>query len=131
HGRDADTLLLLGLAYQQRARETGNPRFFTLSDRALRLAALYPQASALANSGLASLSVSRHRFAAAERFARVALLANPDNATALGALGDAFLNRGRYRKAFVAYNRMAFLSPSVASYSRIAHARELLVRPLA
>src|SRR5439155_26724681 len=60
-----------------------------------------------------------------------ALLANPDNATALGALGDAFLNRGRYRKAFVAYNRMAFLSPSVASYSRIAHARELLGRPLA
>ena len=129
HGRDGDTLLLLGLAYQQRARETGNPRFFTLSDRALHLAEVYPQASALANSGLASLSVSRHRFAAAGRFAGVALHANPDDATALGALGDALLNRGSYRKAFVAYNRMAFLSPSVASYSRIAHARDLLGRP--
>src|SRR4051812_11714787 len=33
---DANGLLLLGFAYQQRARETGDPRFFSLSERALR-----------------------------------------------------------------------------------------------
>ncbi len=130
-GSDGDTLLLLGLAYQQRARETGNPRFFTLSDRALRRANRYPQLSPLAGAGLASLAVSRHRFAVALSFARAALRANAEDATALGALGDAWLNLGRYHKAFVAYNRMAFLSPSVASYSRVAHARELVGRPRA
>ena len=130
-GEDGDTLLLLGLAYQQRARETGNPRFYSLSGEALRRANRYPQASPLAVAGLASLAVSRHRFRAAVPLARAALRANPDDATALGALGDAWLNVGRYRKAFVAYNRMAFLSPSVASYSRIAHARELIGRPRA
>jgi tetratricopeptide (TPR) repeat protein len=130
-GRKGATLLLLGLAYQQRARETGDPRFFSLSEQALREAQTDRQAAPLADSGLASLAVSRHRFSGAVGLAQAALRANRDDATALGALGDAWLNRGRYRKAFVAYDRMAFLSPSVASYSRIAHARELLGRPRA
>ena len=126
---DRDTLLLLGFAYQQRARETGDPVFFTLSERALRKAG--DAYGSLATAGLAALAVSRHRFAAALPLARAALRANPQDATALGALGDALLNLGRYRQAFVAYNRMAELSPSVSSYSRIAHARELIGRPRA
>ena len=130
-GADAKTVLLLGLAYQQRARETGDPRFFTLSEEALQSAETDPATAELSESGLAALAVSRHRFGAALSLARTALRANPEDATALGALGDAFLNLGRYRKAFAAYDRMAFLSPSVASYSRIAHARELLGRPRA
>jgi tetratricopeptide (TPR) repeat protein len=130
-GGDPITQLLLGLAYQQRARETGDPRFFTLSNRALRSARANPTTGGLADTGLASLAVSRHRFATALPLARAALHADPANATALGALGDAYLNLGRYRPAFAAYNRMALLSPSVASYSRIAHARELLGRPQA
>ena len=129
--RDRNTLLLLGLAYQQRARETGDPRFFTLSDHALREARMYSGTGGLADAGLAALAISRHRFAAALPLARAALRANPEEATALGALGDALLNLGRYHQAFVAYNRMAELSPSVASYSRIAHARELIGRPRA
>jgi tetratricopeptide (TPR) repeat protein len=129
--RNRDTLLLLGLAYQQRARESGDPRFFTLSGQALREARSYPGAHELADAGLAALAVSRHRFSAAVPLARAALRLNPENATALGALGDALLNLGRYRAAFAAYDRMAELSPSVASYSRIAHARELLGRPRA
>jgi tetratricopeptide (TPR) repeat protein len=128
-GEDGEALLLLGLAYQQRARETGNSRFYSLSEHALRRANRYPQASPLAVAGLASLAVSRHRFRSALPLARAALRVNPENATALGALGDASLNLGRYRKAFAAYDHMAFLSPSVASYTRIAHARELLGRP--
>jgi tetratricopeptide (TPR) repeat protein len=128
-GRDRDSLLLLGLAYQQRARETGDARFFTLSQHALDEARTFRGADGLAETGLASLAVSRHRFGTALLLARRALQADPDNATALGALGDAFLNLGRYHKAFVAYDRMALLSPSVASYTRVAHGRELIGRP--
>ena len=127
--RDGTGLLLLGLAYQQRARETGDPRYYTLSGEALDAARVHAGTEQLAESGLASLAVSRHRFGTALALARLALHANPNDATALGALGDAFLNLGRYHEAFVAYDRMAFLSPSVASYSRVAHARELLGRP--
>ena len=124
-----DTLLLLGFAYQQRARETGDPRFLSLSERTLRRAG--ESGGGLAVTGLAALAVSRHRFRAAIPLARAALRANPQDATALGALGDALLNLGRYREAFAAYDRMAELSPSVASYGRIAHARELIGRPRA
>src|SRR5947209_4960838 len=35
---DADSLTLLGLAYQQRARETGDPTFYRLSGEALHRA---------------------------------------------------------------------------------------------
>jgi tetratricopeptide (TPR) repeat protein len=131
HPHDRNTLLLLGLAYQQRARETGDPRFFTLSDHALSEVRTDPETDGLADAGLAALAVSRHRFATALPLARAALRADPQDATALGALGDALLNLGRYRHAFAAYNRMAELSPSVASYGRIAHARELIGRPRA
>jgi len=126
---DANGLILLGFAYQQRARETGDPRFFSLSERALSRGRLSSATKALADTALAGLAVSRHRFAAALPLARAALRANPSNGTAYGALGDALLNLGRYRKAFAAYDRMAELSPSVGSYGRIANARELTGRP--
>jgi tetratricopeptide (TPR) repeat protein len=129
--RDPDTLLLLGFAYQQRARETGDPSFYSLSERALRAATRSRTASGLAATGLAANAVSRHRFGQAVPLARRALRADPEDATAHGALGDALLNLGRYRPAFAAYDRMAELSPSVGSYARIAHARELVGRPAA
>jgi tetratricopeptide (TPR) repeat protein len=128
---DGDTLLQLGFAYQQRARETGDPSFFSLSERALRRALPSRQSAALATTGLASLAVSRHRFGAAVPLARDALRYDAKNGTAYGALGDALLNLGRYEGAFGAYDRMAELSPSVGSYARIAHARELVGRPTA
>src|SRR5256885_23295 len=39
HPQDADALTLLGLSYQQRAREAGDPTFYRLSGEALRRAA--------------------------------------------------------------------------------------------
>jgi tetratricopeptide (TPR) repeat protein len=128
-GADADTLILLGFAYQQRARETAEPTFYDRSEYALRRAQQLGADEGLVMTGLASLAVSRHRFREALPLARRALRADPENATAYGALGDAFANVGRYREAFAAFDRMAALSPSVASYARIAFARELLGRP--
>lgn len=127
--RDVAALALLGLAYQQRARETADPAFFTLSERSLRRADALTPGNSLVLSGLASLAASRHRFADAGRLARRALRLDAGNAGALAALGDALENLGRYRGAFRAYDRAAELSPSVATYGRVAHARELLGRP--
>ena len=39
HPHDADALTLLGLSYQQRARETGDPTYYKLSGEALQRAA--------------------------------------------------------------------------------------------
>jgi tetratricopeptide (TPR) repeat protein len=126
---DSDALTLLGLTYQQRARETGDPSFYSLSDRALRQALELSPTQPLATTGLATLAVARHRFDDALVLARRAIGQNAEDASAYGALGDALLALGRHEEAFAAYDRMAVLSPSVASYSRVAHARQLLGRP--
>ena len=128
---DGDTLTLLGFAYQQRARETGDPAYFSRSDGAFRRAAAVGADEGLVATGRATLAVSRHRFRDALPLARRALRLDPENPTAYGALGDALANLGRYRQAFRAFDRMAELAPSVGSYARIAYARELLGRPRA
>src|SRR5207247_2559535 len=53
----------------------------------------------------------------------------PYNGSAYGALGDALLNLGRYRQAFKAYDKMALIAPGIASFTRVAAARELIGRP--
>ena len=131
HPTDADALTLLGLAYQQRARETGNPAFYGLSDKALQRASAAGGRLPLIVQGRASLANTRHRFTRGLALARLAVRLDPESGSAYGALGDALLNLGRYHGAFAAYDRMAVLAPGIASYTRIANARELLGRPAA
>ena len=127
-GRDADALVLLGLAYQQRARETGDPSFYPRSGEALRRAARLEPRNHLALTGLAALAASRHRFAEARVLAQKAIALSPDSAPAYGILGDALVELGRYPEAFQAFDRMAALRPNLASFTRVAYARELLGR---
>jgi tetratricopeptide (TPR) repeat protein len=128
---DADALTLLGLAYQQRARETGDPTFYRLSNKALQRADAAGGRRPLIVQALASLANTRHRFKDGLALARRAVQLDPENGSAYGALGDALLNLGRYEEAFNAYDRMAVLAPGIASYTRVANARELLGRPAA
>src|ERR671931_1759609 len=125
HPQDAYALTLLGLSYQQRARETGDPTFYKLSGEALQRASSAGGQRALIVQGEASLANTRHRFRDGLRLARLAISLAPDNASAYGALGDALVNLGRYRGAFKAYDRMTLLAPGIASYTRVASAREL------
>ncbi len=127
--RDGQTLTLLGLAYQQRARETGDPSSYGLSARALARARGAGGPRALVLQALASLANTQHRFREGLGVARRATRADRYNASAYGALGDALLNLGRYRQAFAAYDRMAVLAPGIAAFARIANARELTGRP--
>ncbi len=126
--KDGASLTLLGLAYQQRARETADPAYYTLSGRALArsLAAGGPRSLTL--TGLASLDVARHRYAEGLTDARRAIALDAGNGSAWLSLGDAYFNLGRYPRSFRAFDRAAELSPSVASYARIGIAREALGR---
>jgi tetratricopeptide (TPR) repeat protein len=129
-GRDGLSLTLLGLAYQQRARETGDPTFFSRSSEALARAATERRApQSLISQGRASLANSRHQFTKGLALARRAVAQDPENAGAYGALGDALHNLGRYAEAFRAYDRMVVLAPGISSLTRVASARELLGRP--
>src|SRR5436190_11638592 len=128
---DGDTLGVLGLAYQQRARETGDPAYYRLSGLALHRAEQAGGAAALVLQGEAALANTRHRFELGLRLSRRATALDRFNVSDDAALGDALLNLGRYRSAFRVYDHMALLAPGVASFTRIANARELIGHPAA
>ncbi len=122
---DVHGLALLGLAYQQRARETGNPSYYTKSQGVLARAVRLVPDDLLATGGLGALALSRHRFRAALSLGRRALAISPSTARGHGIVGDALVELGRYEEAFAAFNRMASLKPGLASYARVSYAREL------
>ena len=126
---DAKAWGLLGLAYQQRAREVADPSYYSKSEGALRRALRLAPNDLIATSGLASLAASRHRFREALRLSRQAHALSPTTALTYGLLGDAKLELGRYQPAFADFDRLAQLKPSLAAYSRVSYARELLGRP--
>ena len=126
HATDtAQAYALLGLAYQQRARETADTRDYARSERALRTALERDRANVYALGGLGSLALSRHRFREGLALGRRARRLAPTTARAYGVIGDALVELGRYGEAFRAYDRMAVLKPGLSAYARVSHAREL------
>jgi tetratricopeptide (TPR) repeat protein len=123
---DADLLARLGLAYQQRARETGDPALYPRSERVLARARAAAPDDWVPLYGLATLAASRHQFGSALKLAEQARRRSPRSAAIYGVLGDAALELGRYDRAFAAFDRMAALKPSAAAYARVSYARELL-----
>jgi tetratricopeptide (TPR) repeat protein len=126
--KDEHSWLLLGLAYQQRARETGDSSYYPRSEGALRTALSLDSGDALAYSGLGSLALARHRFREALALGDQAARLSPYTARNYGVIGDALVELGRYGEAFKAFDRMNDLRPSLASYARVSYARELLGR---
>jgi tetratricopeptide (TPR) repeat protein len=123
---DVHSLDLLGLAYQQRARETGDPTYYTKSEGILKRALAFEPRDLLATSSLGSLALSRHRFREALALGHRARAISPTTARNYGVIGDALVELGRYPAAFQAFDRMAAMRPGLASYARVSHARELL-----
>jgi tetratricopeptide (TPR) repeat protein len=123
---DVSALDSLGLAYQQRARETGDPTYYTKAGEALHKALSLAPGDLIATSGLGSLALSRHRFREALVLGRLARAISPTTARNYGVIGDALVELGRYRAAFKTFDAMASMQPGLSSYSRIAHARQLL-----
>jgi tetratricopeptide (TPR) repeat protein len=135
---DAGSLTLLGLEYEQRARETGDPSYYSKADGVLHRALVVAPGSPLATGGLASLALSRHRFREALVLGREAVRQGSRavvpaaiQSRSWGAVGDALVELGRYPAAFSAFDRMMKLEPGLAAYARVSYARELLGQPRA
>jgi len=123
---DVRALTLIGYAYLQRWRETADASFLPRANEALRRARRLEPDDPLVVTGLGSLALTQHEFRRALRLGREARRLAPYSARPLGIVGDALLELGRYEEAFAAFERMNALKPNLASYARIAYARELL-----
>ncbi len=122
---DVKSLATLGLAYEQRWRETGDSSFLPLAAHALRNARTLSPNDPLTIQGLGSLALTRHEFGRALVLGRLAIRLAPYSANPYGIEGDALLELGRYPQAFAAFQKMVDLKPNLSSYARVSYAREL------
>src|SRR5215467_5329916 len=123
--RNAEWNAALGQAYLQKARETGDPSFYTKAEELFGRALSADPKSAPAMIGSASLAMSRHDFGKARAMAEHAIQINPDIPATYGVLADALVELGEYESAFRTLARMVRLKPNLSSYSRISYVREL------
>ncbi len=121
----ADLLVQLGFAYQLRWRESADASYLPRSHAALRRALRARPGDPNATLGLGSLALIQHEFRKALAYGQRARKALPGSARPFGIIGDALVELGSYDEAFAAFERMVALRPNLASYARIAYAREL------
>ncbi|MFD4671992.1 tetratricopeptide repeat protein [Lentzea sp. NPDC058450] len=119
---DAATWALLGSAYVEQARITGDPAYYGKAQGALDTSLRHkPDANGPAHLGLGALANARHDFAAARDQAELARTALPDTAKVYGVLADALTQLGAIDEARAAVQRMLDLEPGVPAFTRAAY----------
>ena len=122
---DAQTYALLGDAYYQRARETGDPSYYTRADGSFAAAIDHDPANVTAATGQATLALARHDFRRGLELAESARRLAPGLASPYAPLADAQIELGRYGAAAQTLNRLVRLKPNLTAYARISYFREL------
>jgi tetratricopeptide (TPR) repeat protein len=125
HPNNAEAASLLGLAYLQKVRETGDPSYYPKAEELFAHALDRDDRSLKALVGLGNLALARHDFAEALDWGQRAVALNPYHAPAFGVIGDAQIELGRYDEAVATFQQMIDLRPDLPSYSRVSYAREL------
>jgi tetratricopeptide (TPR) repeat protein len=122
---DVDANALLGTAYLQRARETGDPTYYGKAEAAFDAALALDAQNVEALIGQSALANARHQFREALAIGEQARGLNPTIARVYGVIADAQIELGMYDAAVQSLQQMVDLRPDLSSYSRIAYAREL------
>ncbi len=122
---DTTGYALLGDAYYQRARETGDPTYYSRAEESFNAALRRDPNDLGATIGKGTLALARHDFEAGLGLAQRARRLAPDLVRPYTLLADAQIELGRYGPAARSLERMATRKPTLATYSRISYYREL------
>ena len=123
---DAGSYALLGDAYYQRARETGDPSYYTRADASFAAALGRDPANVTAIAGQATLALARHDFSGGLRLARRAQAARaPDGAARTRRSPTRRSSSAATGPAASTLNRMVRLKANLTAYARISYFREL------
>ena len=122
---NAPAYAALGDAYLTRARESGDPGFYSRAERAFDAALRRDPRDVAALIGAGTLAGLRHDFEAQLRRGLAAQRVAPELARPLTVVADAQLELGRYRAAARTIQRLVNLKPGLASYARASYFREL------
>jgi tetratricopeptide (TPR) repeat protein len=124
-GGDVSSTCRLAALYLQKARETGDPTYYSKSDTLLARATVLQPEHLETLCLRATLALARHRFHDALAIGRRARELYPRSAPACGVVGDAQIELGMYEDAVRTIQAMVDLRPDLSSYSRVAYIREL------
>ena len=115
----------LGAAYLQKARESGDPAYYSRAEAALKTSLDMDAGNADTFVALGTLALVRHHFEEALSLGERARELNPYKAAALRVIADAQVELGRYPQAADTVQAMVNLRPDLSSYARVSYLREL------
>jgi tetratricopeptide (TPR) repeat protein len=115
----------LGDAYLARARESGDPGFYTRAERAFGAALRREPGDLGALVGAGTLAGLRHDFAEQLRLGRRAVAQAPELAKPYTVVADAQIELGRYAAAAQTIQLLVDRKPGLAAYARASYFREL------
>jgi len=115
----------LGSAYLARARETGDPGYYSRAERAFGAALRRDPRDLGALIGSGTLAGLRHDFRGQLALGRRAAAVAPRLARPLTVIADAQIELGRYGAAARSIQRLVDEKPGLAAYSRASYYREL------
>jgi tetratricopeptide (TPR) repeat protein len=114
----------LGVAYIQKARETGDVTYYNLAakalEKSLNLESTHAEASP-ATKHLATVYYAEHRFDDALALAQKAMDLNPRDVTPYALIGDAQSEMGEYEKAWAAYRKLQNLGDGQSANSGLQY----------
>ncbi|MFF8730227.1 tetratricopeptide repeat protein [Streptomyces sp. NPDC015171] len=114
--RDAAAWAVLGSAYAERGRRTGDAADYPRAERALRTSLeVRGTRNTQAWDGLASLALARRDFPAAKQYGEQAVKAAPGRWSAYPALIDAYTGLGDYKNARSALDKLLALHAGAAA----------------
>jgi tetratricopeptide (TPR) repeat protein len=116
----------LGLAYLQKARESGDPSYYPKAEELLKRSWDLDDRNYKAATGLGTLALARHDFTQGLEWGERAKAINGYYAPAFAVIGDAHVELGRYDEAVNSIQQMVDLRPDVTSFARVSYIRELM-----
>lgn len=122
---DVQSYAVLGSAYVQKARETGDPSYYAKAQAAIDEALRVGPDNVEALIGAGTLANARHQFQEALQLGERARAANPSVPRVYGVIADAQTELGMYDDAIATLQTMVDMRPDLSSYSRVSYAREL------
>ena len=118
----------LGQAYILKARESGDPQYYDLADKALAACLQLspdPATATRATTDLATVQMARHQFQEALVTAQKAVTLDPRALEPYGPMGDAYIELGEYDRAEAAYEKMRALPAPFYPHARLSMLRLL------
>lgn len=122
---DVQGYAVLGAAYLQKARDTGDPTFYGKAQAVIDEALRRDPQNVEALIGAGTLASARHQFREALQLGEQARALNPNVPRVYGVIADAQTELGMYDEAVATLQTMIDMRPDLSSFSRISYAREL------